>query len=112
MPEEEVSSKVIDISFSSISVFIKHTFSEFNSEESILSPFRSPRVLGNPVFSSVFNSPSDNLDGMSSESISVGLLIDSILVVHEVLVDHESSLDGSVLEDFGLDLSRASKGLG
>jgi hypothetical protein len=82
---------------------IDSTLSEGDSEESALSPSGVPRVSADPVLDSVLLSPSDELDGVSSEEVTLEVLVDSALVGHEILIDVETSLDGSVGEDFELD---------
>lgn len=77
-------------------------------EESVVTPLVVPGVSAQPVWSTVFNSPSDDLDGMSSEGSSGGVLVDSRLVGQEILIDGEGSLDGSVGEDLLLDLFNSS----
>lgn len=72
-------------------------------EEAGLSPVGSPGVGDEPVWRSVLSSPSDDLDGVSSEVLSGGVLVDSRLVLIEVLVDGERTLDWSVCEDLRLD---------
>ncbi|GMT10917.1 hypothetical protein PFISCL1PPCAC_2214, partial [Pristionchus fissidentatus] len=74
-----------------------------DAEESLLSPLNVPRVGNEPVGGSVLNSPSDDLDCVSSENLSGDVLVDSSGVLVEVLVDGECSLDGSVVEDLLLD---------
>lgn len=77
-------------------------------EESVVTPLVVPGVSAQPVWSTVLNSPSNDLDGMSSKGSSSGVLVDSRLVGQEVLVDGEGSLDGSVSEDLLLDLFNSS----
>jgi len=72
---------------------------------SFVSPVSGPAVVAEPVRKSSFNSPSNDLDAMSSEVSSVLVLVDSRLVAKEVFVDAEASFDGSVLHDFALDSS-------
>lgn len=71
-------------------------------EETALSPAGSPGVGNKPVWRSTLSSPSDDLDSMSSESLSGGVLVNSALVLVEVFVDSESSLSWSIGHDFGL----------
>ena len=78
--------------------------SSSNSEESLISPVLVPAVGNEPVRGSAFDSPSDDLDGVSSEGGSGSVVIDSTLVGGEVTVDGEGSLNWSVGHDFGLDL--------
>lgn len=61
-----------------------------------------------PVVDTVFSSPSDNLNGMSSELLSSGVLVDSAGVLHEIFVYLEGDLHWSVLVKFSLDLLNIS----
>lgn len=82
-------------------------------EESLVSPIFVPGVSDKPVWGSVFSSPSEHLDGVSSEHGSGGVLVDSALVAEEIFIDVESDFDGSVGHDFGLDgLDGGSDGVG
>lgn len=63
-----------------------------------------PRVGDEPVFGSILNSPAEDADGVSAESLAGHVLVNARLVLHEVLVDGESSFDGAVGHDFGLDV--------
>jgi len=74
-------------------------------EESINSPTGSPGVGTEPVIHTVFVSPTENLDGVSSFERARDVVVDSTLVVHEVRVDSEGSLHRSVGIDLSLDLS-------
>lgn len=73
-------------------------------EESLISPALVPAVCDQPVRSAVLNSPSNNLDGVASESRASGVVVNSRLVSQEIVVDSEGSLNGTVSHDFGLDL--------
>jgi len=72
-------------------------------EVSVHSPLGVPRVGDSPVGGSVGNSPSDDLDGVSSQSLSGLVDVDSAGVLVEVGVDGEGGLNGSVGQDLGLD---------
>jgi hypothetical protein len=64
-----------------------------DSEESMISPFSSPRVLGGPVFFSIFDSPSDEEDSVV-KSISKTVVDDSTSVaLEDLLVGHNSDCD-------------------
>jgi len=81
-------------------------------EESGHSPLGVPRVGAQPVRDTAFSSPSDDLDGVSSEGSSGGVDVNSTGVGQEVLVDGEGSLDGSVGEDLVLNLLNSGDGVG
>lgn len=75
-----------------------------DTEVSLLSPGDVPRVGDKPVWGSVVDSPSEDLDGVSSEGGSGGVYVHSSGVLVEVLVDGEGNLDWSVRKNLGLDL--------
>lgn len=64
---------------------------EFKSSRTNLIKSTYPRVLHNPVGLSVVNSPTDDLDCVTTEKRSSVVLVDSRLVRHKVLVDGEST---------------------
>lgn len=72
-------------------------------EETALSPVNSPWVGNKPVWRSALSSPSDDLNGVSSEVLSGGVLVNSALVFVEVFVNRECSLNWSISVDFSLD---------
>jgi hypothetical protein len=74
-----------------------------NFEESLGSPIFIPRVGQQPVFNSVFNTPSHQFDGVSSQEVSGFVLIDTVSVRQEVLIDGEGGFDWAVGHEFGLD---------
>ena len=78
-------------------------------ELSIVSPSFVPAVHDDPVRSSVLNSPSDHLDGVTSQSTSTGVVVNSALVSQKVVVDSEGNLDGSIGHDLSLDLSNLGR---
>jgi len=75
-----------------------------NPEETIDTPRSSPRVGNNPILSGVTgDTPADNLHSVTAQKRTRGVLVDTRLVVHEVLVDRETSLNGTIGLDGGLD---------
>ena len=78
--------------------------SSFDSEISVVSPTLVPWVSNQPVRHAVLNSPSDDFNGMSSQSRSSGMMINSCFVGQEVGINGESSLNWTVGHDFSLDL--------
>jgi len=77
-----------------------------NLEESLVSPSVIPGIGNKPVGSSILNSPSNHLHGMSSKLRSRDVLVDSTFVAHEVLIHSEGGLNRSILQNLLLDVSR------
>lgn len=75
-----------------------------NLEGSFVSPTFVPGVDDSPIGSSVFNTPSDHLDSMSSQSISGFVLVNSFFISQKVRVNSEGDFNGSTGHDFGLEL--------
>ena len=88
-----------DLTFNSTFVL-----SSKNFEESFFSPIFVPWVGNKPVRSSVFNTPSDDFDGMSSQRASTNMMIDTWFIGKEIAVNAESSFNWTVSHDFGLNL--------
>jgi hypothetical protein len=76
---------------------------ESDSEETVFTPRSTPRVGDDPEVGTIFVTPTDDLDGMTTESRSTSVSIDTTSVGHEILVDGETSFNGAVLLDIGLD---------
>jgi len=95
--------KLGDISLSSNDTRVDTAFAESDSEETVFTPRSAPRVGNDPVVGTVFVTPTDDLDGVTTESRSGLMSVDTTRIRHEILVDGEASFDGSVLEDAGLD---------
>lgn len=80
---------------------VDSTVSNLDVEETFLSPTWAPRVGADPVVGSIFgNTPTNDLDGVTSELVSFNVVVDSTLVAHEVLVDSETSFQWAILVDF------------
>ena len=88
-----------DLSFDSAFVV-----SSSNSEESFVSPVLIPAVGDEPVRSSTLDSPTDNLNSVSSEGRPSGVVINSLFVGGEVSVNGECRLNWTVSHYFSLDL--------
>jgi len=73
-------------------------------EESLESPGWAPGVSTEPVVKTSFISPSEDLDGVTTIETTTDVLIDSALIVEEILIDRELGFNGSVGKDFRLDL--------
>ena len=78
---------------------VNSAVSSLNLEESFVSPCCIPWVCHEPVVNSIFSSPTEALNGMSSKKTSSFVLVNSALVVHEVLVNSEGSFYWSELLD-------------
>jgi len=78
-------------------------FTEGDSEETVFTPSWAPRVGDDPVVGAIFVTPADDLDGVTTESSSTLVSVDTTRVGHEIRVDGEASFNGSVLDDVGLD---------
>jgi len=72
-------------------------------EETAVSPVSVPGVGNPPVVSAVISAPAQDLDGMATELLTRDVLVNAGLVGHEVLVDGEGSLNGTVGHDLSLD---------
>lgn len=78
--------------------------SHLNFEGTLVSPGAVPGVNSEPVVLAVLVSPSDNLDGMTTEGTTGCVGVNTTLVSEEVLVDGEGSSHGTVAENVVLDL--------
>lgn len=79
-------------------------------EVTVETPTGTPRVGDNPVWSGTALSPTDNLDGVTTELTTSGVDVDTGVIGHEVGVDDETGLDWTVGVDFLLDGSNISEG--
>ena len=77
---------------------------DLDLEGTVVSPGSVPGVNSEPVVLSVFVSPSDNFDSVTSEGVSTSVLIDSTLVGKEIFVYSEGSGDGTEGLDISLNL--------
>jgi len=78
-------------------------------EESIQSPVVVPRVSNEPIVNFILHSPSNNLNGVSSNWSGIGAWsINSALVVHEVIINSEGSLNWSISHDLLLNVGDSS----
>jgi hypothetical protein len=91
------------VSLSSDDTTVDTALAESDSEETVFTPSWAPRVGNDPVVGTIFVTPTDDLDGMTTEDRSTLVGIDTTSVGHEIRVDGETSFDGAVLEDVGLD---------
>lgn len=82
-----------ELGFASIGSIVNTALIESDSEETVFSPLGAPRVGDDPVVNTI----SDDFDGMSTKLLSSGVVIDSLLVVHEIFVNGETSLNWAIL---------------
>jgi hypothetical protein len=82
---------------------VNTALAESDSEETVFTPRSTPRVGDDPEVGAIFVTPTDDLDGMTTESRSTLVSVDTTRVGHEILVDGETSFNGAVLLDVGLD---------
>lgn len=75
-----------------------------NLKISFVAPVCVETVADQPIRHFIFNSPSYDLDSVSTEHFTCDVLIYSRFVVVEVFVDSKSSLYGSIFHDFQLNL--------
>jgi hypothetical protein len=73
-------------------------------EGAVVSPGSVPGVNTQPVVFSLLVTPSDHLDGVTSQGVSRGVLVDTALVGQEIFVDSEGGSSSTVREDILLDL--------
>jgi hypothetical protein len=79
-------------------------------EVTVETPTGTPRVGDDPVRSGTLLTPSKDLDGMTTELVTRGMFVDTRSIGHEVRVDDETGLDGTVGVDFLLDRRNISEG--
>ena len=78
-------------------------------EGALVTPGVVPGVDAEPVVLTVLVTPTDSLDGVTSKSLSSGVLVDTGLVGEEVLVDSKGSCNGSILLNVSLDVINAKE---
>ena len=72
-------------------------------ESTLITPGVVPGVDTEPVVLTVLGTPTDGLDGVTTESITRLVRVDTTLVGEEIFVDGEGSSDGTVGVDISLD---------
>mmetsp|Transcript_15061 Transcript_15061/g.31465 ORF Transcript_15061/g.31465 Transcript_15061/m.31465 type:complete len:262 (+) Transcript_15061:161-946(+) len=68
-------------------------------EETVVAPVLVPAVLHEPVGSVVLLTPTDNLDGVTTEKAAVGVLVHTALVGQEIAKDHEHACQRTLRVD-------------
>lgn len=72
-------------------------------ESTLITPGVVPGVDTKPVVLTVLGTPTDSLDGVTTQSITRLVGVDTTLVGEEIFVDGEGRSDGTVLVDIGFD---------
>ena len=82
-------------------------------EGTIVTPGVVPGVDAKPVvFARIgISTPTDGLDGVTTESASSCVLVDTRLVGEEIFIDGESGSDSTVLSDIGLDVLNSTEAI-
>ena len=91
---------------------VDSSFTLLDLEGSFVTPGVVPGVYSEPEVFTSFGSPSDEFDGVTSESLSRLVSVYTTLVGEEIFVDSESGGDSSVLEDVRLDVVNSADAVG
>jgi len=86
-----------------VHLVVDTTSTHGNLEGTLITPGVVPGVNAEPVVLTVLSTPTDGLDGVTTESRSRLMGVNTALVGKEVLVDGEGRGDGTVLVDVRLD---------
>jgi len=78
------------------------TLTHLDLEGALITPWLIPGVYAEPVIETVFVTPTNGLDGVATKIRARLVGVDTRLVTEEVLVDKESSRDGTMSIDIGL----------
>jgi len=70
----------------------------------LVTPIFIPWVCALPELDTIFNTPSNNFNSMSTELWTSDVLIDSCLIWDKIFINCKSTFNGSISEDFGHDL--------
>jgi len=84
-------------------------------EVTVETPTGTPRVSDDPVWSGTSSTPTDNLDGVTTELTTGGVDVDTRVIGHEVSIDDETGLDWTVGVDLlldGVDISEGAVSFG
>lgn len=74
-----------------------------DSEGTLVTPGLVPRVNDSPVGSAIFDTPTNHLDGVTTEGLTSVVGVDTALVGEEIFVNGEGDFNGSVGHEFRLD---------
>ena len=91
---------------------VDSTLALLDLEGTLVTPGVVPGVDSEPVVFTPLGSPTDELDGVTSESRTRLVGVDTALVGQEVLVDSEGCSYSSILEDIGLDVLDGADAVG
>lgn len=81
-------------------------------ERALVTPILVPGVYTEPVVLTILDTPADNLDGMTTESITSHVLVHSRRISLEVLINSESSRDRAVGHDLHLNVVNSCDSVG
>lgn len=81
-------------------------------ERALVTPILVPGVDTEPVVLTILDTPADNLDGMTTESITSHVLVHSRRISLEVLINSESSRDRAVGHDLHLNVVNSCDSVG
>jgi len=73
-----------------------------DAEEALLTPGDIPRVGADPVVDTALLTVADQLDSMTTLVATAGVLIDTRRIAHEILINLEGNLEGTVAGKLGL----------
>jgi len=82
-----------------------------DAEEALLSPVVIPRVGASPVLLTILNTVADKLDSVTTLITTAGVVIDTAGVAHEISIDSESNLEGTVGGKLGLHVLLTNDGV-
>ncbi len=86
---------------------VNSTFSKCDSKGSIVTPSLIPRIVHDPMILT----PTYNLYGMSTESFTTGMSVNTTLVSHKIFINCKSSSNGSIGQNVLLDLINACQAI-
>jgi len=88
-----------------------HHFIWDNLEETLVSPVLIPGVHDQEVVNTILDTPANDLDGMTTESFSALVLVNTALVAQEVLIDCECTGDWTIGVDILLEMINVRDGV-
>jgi len=83
-----------------------------DAEVTLLSPVGVPGVGAKPVLHTVGSAVAEHLNSVATLIGAAVVIVDTAGVAHEIRVDLEGNLDGTVSGDLGLDVGLAGDGVG
>jgi hypothetical protein len=103
------------LSHTSNTLLLEAALVHSHPEVTVETPTGTPRVSDDPVRSGTSSTPTDNLDGVTTELTTGSVDVDTGVIGHEVSIDDETSLDWTVGVDLlldGVDISEGAVSLG